>query len=257
MIDCNELELDLPLLVDGQLDEDKVVLIEEHLPTCPLCRDALDDFRAMKFGLAGSSFHPIDTDFENQIKLAVSEELSPMPLTVKPVNVSIAERINHWLMPMSVGTFASALLITAFFLVMLSELRPSVDQLQARELSNVSDLMASNGDSLDEVDLDEVPFASTPPEINPTGALVALTNGVIRGEMKDEEVVLVADVFGNGIARIAGVVEGADNEDDLRELQKAFEADPAEAPFLPTKNGATDERVRFVFKIHTVEVGDQ
>ena len=36
---------------------------------------------------------------------------------------------------------------------------------------------------------------------------IALTKSFVRGEMKDEEVVVVADVFGNGLAQIAEVIE--------------------------------------------------
>ena len=34
------------------------------------------------------------------------------------------------------------------------------------------------------------------PSINPQGALVALTRSLVRGEMRDDEVVVVADVSG-------------------------------------------------------------
>ena len=256
MLSCDEIELDLPLMIDGELDEERVELIESHLPTCPLCRDALDDFRAMKFGLARESFVEMPSGLENQIKMAISDELSPLPLTVKPAKVSFSEKISHWMMPFSVGTVAASLVAATFFLAMLSGLRPSVDRLQAREMNNMSDVLASNSNSAgsSEVDISEVPFAISPPEVNPTGALVALTSSLIRGEMNDEEVVLVADVFDSGIAKIAGVVEGPSDESDLLELQKAFEADPEEAPFLPTKVGQSSDRVRVVFKIHSVDV---
>ena len=60
------------------------------------------------------------------------------------------------------------------------------------------------------------------PSVNPQGALVALTKSLVRGEMTDDEVVVVAEVFGNGLARISQVVEPSGNSRAIEDLEKAF-----------------------------------
>ena len=60
------------------------------------------------------------------------------------------------------------------------------------------------------------------PSVNPSGALVAVSNSLMRGNMKDEEVVVVADVFSNGLAQIAEVVEPTNNWKTVNELERAF-----------------------------------
>ena len=97
-------------------------------------------------------------------------------------------------------------------------------------------------------------FAGESPSINPQGALVALTKSLVRGEMKDDEVVVVADVFGNGLAQIAEVVEPSSDRDAVMELQKALQSDPAYAPFVPANLDQRSETIRVVLKIQNVNV---
>lgn len=92
------------------------------------------------------------------------------------------------------------------------------------------------------------------PSVNPQGALIALTKSLVRGEMRDEEVVVVADVFGNGLAQIAQVVEPPDDRRTIEELEKALESDPAYAPFVPASFDKRSDRMRVVLKIQNVNV---
>ncbi len=68
------------------------------------------------------------------------------------------------------------------------------------------------------------------PSVNPQGALIALTKSIMRGKMKDDEVVVVADVFGSGLAQIAEVVEPSKDINAVRELEKALKNNPDYAP---------------------------
>jgi hypothetical protein len=97
-------------------------------------------------------------------------------------------------------------------------------------------------------------IAGESPSINPQGALVALTRSLVRGKMEDEEVVVVADVFGNGLAKIAQVVEPSDDDRSIRQLQRALESDPVYAPFVPASYDRRSETMRVVLKIQNVNV---
>jgi hypothetical protein len=72
--------------------------------------------------------------------------------------------------------------------------------------------------------------------------------------MKDEEVVVVADVFGNGLARIAEVVEPSSDLRAVSDLQKALESDPAYAAFIPSNLESRPDSVRVVLKFQSVDV---
>lgn len=72
--------------------------------------------------------------------------------------------------------------------------------------------------------------------------------------MKDDEVVVVADVFGNGLAQIAEVVEPSRNRQAVDALQKALDSDPAYAPFVSSNLDKRSENVRVVLKFQSVNV---
>jgi hypothetical protein len=147
-------------------------------------------------------------------------------------------------MPSSVGTFASVVLGIAFlWLLTLSPVR--VPQSFAE----------MNEDQLQLAYVEQrVDVSSESPSINPQGALVALTNSLVRGEMKDDEVVVVAEVFGNGLAKIDEVVEPSHNRRAVGELQKALESDPSFAPFVPADLDKRPSSVKVVLKIQSVNV---
>jgi hypothetical protein len=72
--------------------------------------------------------------------------------------------------------------------------------------------------------------------------------------MKDDEVVVVADVFGNGLAQIAEVVEPSRDRRAVAELQKALESDPSYAAFVPSEMENRPESVRVILKFQSVDV---
>jgi hypothetical protein len=72
--------------------------------------------------------------------------------------------------------------------------------------------------------------------------------------MKDDEVVVVAEVFGNGLAKIDEVVEPSRNRRAVTELEKALDSDPSFAPFVPAEVDKRPESVKVIFKIQSVNV---
>ncbi len=93
------------------------------------------------------------------------------------------------------------------------------------------------------------------PSVNPKGALIALTRSFVRGKMKDDEVVVIAEVFGDGLARIDEVVEPSRDRRAVRELEKALKSDPNYAPpFVPANLDQRSDTVRVVFKIQSVNI---
>jgi hypothetical protein len=76
----------------------------------------------------------------------------------------------------------------------------------------------------------------------------------MRGKMKDDEVVVVADILSNGMARIAEVVEPSNKDRAVNELERALDSDPANAPFVPAILDNRSDNVRVVLKFQTVNV---
>ena len=113
-----------------------------------------------------------------------------------------------------------------------------------------------NADDISTVDFvrSRLGFASESPSINPQGALIALTRSLVRGGMKDDEVVVVADVFGNGLAQIAEVVEPSRDRRAVGELEKALDSNRGNTPFVPSSMENRPDSVRVVLKFQSVDV---
>ena len=82
-----------------------------------------------------------------------------------------------------------------------------------------------------------------------------MANTLVRGQMKDEEVVVIADVFSDGVAQIAQVVESSRNRKAVDELKRAFDEDAQlSSPFVPAKLENRPESVRVVLRFQSVNV---
>jgi hypothetical protein len=264
---CDDLQLNLPVYADDILTDDERAALDAHLSQCPLCRQKLADFHDLRNSLRALARPEMPAQILNSVKIAVAAEAQTA--SYKPKSL-FSDDFRRWLqmrvMPYGVGTFASLLLGFALLWSLLSAAHQPAenDFAQNESFSRSTVLLANanpNSNSLNISEMSPAEYASTrlaisaeSPSVNPQGALVALTKSLVRGEMKDEEVVVVADVFGNGLAQIAEVVEPSDDRRAVYELEKALKNDSTYAPFVPAKLDHRSDSVRVVFKIQTVDV---
>ena len=209
----------------------------------------------------------IPADLLNKVRTSVSVEIGKPTIQIgsKP-EPRLWQKIEHWFMPYTVGTVAACLFTLILFTTIFSTKNASdLVAFNSDEKSRSETLLAnSNADKVREElslpplspEYSRISIDGDAPKVNPGGALLALTKSIIRGKMENEEVVIVADVFGDGLARIADVVEPPSDKNAMTEIEKAFKTDPAKAPFLPPKMQKNKDTVRVVLKIQFVEVVD-
>ncbi len=263
---CSEIKSDLSLYADGFLAEGVNVFIKDHLQACPLCRQRHAEIREVKAGLRQMSRPEISGALNNQLKRSVRTEIRNTKTAWLPVSVGMRAWLQTRVMPYGVGVLASLVLGFTFLAMMFSGNR-NLGPLTAATQSPYrpdSIMLASNSnpyrsqypESLSASDYAQtrLDISSESPSINPQGALIALTRSLVRGGMKDDEVVVVADVFGNGLAQIAEVVEPSRNRQAVDALQKALDSDPAYAPFVSSNLDKRSENVRVVLKFQSVNV---
>lgn len=257
MIKCQDLQHDLPLYFDGNFNSAKSAAVDEHLTRCPLCRQKLSEYQELRVALRSSARPEPPHNVLNSVRAAMAAELwhisaSPaFPLIEKRSNI-----IGRWLMPYAVGGLATLLIGFTLLWTMLST-NDSIAAIPVASPSNSADralLLAPHELTPTEYANSRLAIAGESPSVNPQGALVALTRSLVRGEMKDDEVVVVADVFGNGLAQIAEVVEPSSDRYAVMELQKALQSDPEYAPFVPANVDQRSETIRVVLKIQNVNV---
>jgi hypothetical protein len=256
---CQDLQFELPLFADGVLPDDERLPVEEHLVVCPLCRQKLSDFQQLRTGLREMSRPQIPQSVFEAVRSSVSEVLT-LPGTTPAFQLLEVRRgwADVWLMPSAVAGLATVIFGFALLTAMLSANAPvNIASVGERTTSSPVYLASVDGEAVltaSSYARSRTSVAGESPSINPQGALVALTRSLVRGEMKDDEVVVVADVFGNGLAQIAEVVEPSHNRRAVAALQKALQSDPEFAPFVSAEMDRRADPVRVVLKIQSVNV---
>lgn len=229
--------------------------LENHLGECLACRRKSAQYLQIKNRLKSLERPKFSAARLDAVKLAVAAQMSSaQPERKRFFSPEVYEWLQMRVMPYAVGV-AGALVI-GFLLIwflMVNNLR-NIEF--ARLETPKSSTVFLNEKNFGTVEADsQLAISGASPSINPTGALLSMTKSLVSGQSADDqEVVVVADVFSNGLARIAEVVEPKSDARKMRELEKALQSDPDFAPFLPAKIDSRSETVRVIFKIQRVDV---
>ena len=258
---CREIRRELHEMVDETIDSVRSGLISDHLARCPLCRAELSAINVVRQDLRSIRRPEISESALQLVRQAVTARLKPsygFP-TFRLVGESDGSWFQRWLMPTMTGSVASLVLGIALLVVLLI---PS----NVPDLAINTDPNSQNGDplflaSLDTSLITPQQFAHSrsdvspeSPSVNPSGTLVAMANSDPRIPSRDEEVVVVAEVFGDGLARITNVVESSRDRSKMDRLQAAFRSDKVSAPFVPASLDNRGDMVRVVLKFQSVNV---
>jgi hypothetical protein len=208
-------------------------------------------------GLRRMSRPEMPAAVRNSLSSAVNHQRRKEEYAWPPFSGELLDRVRLGLAPYGIGVAASLLVGVAFMAMMFT--RFEGDGAENAFGGQNGFLLANNASRNGEISPADyararLDFASESPSINPKGALVAMTRSLMRGDMKDDEVVVVAEVFSTGLAQITEVVEPSRDRRAVGELEKALESDPAYAPFVPTTLEKRPESVRVVLKFQNVNV---
>ncbi|HEX8352751.1 MAG TPA: hypothetical protein VF611_07625, partial [Pyrinomonadaceae bacterium] len=92
------------------------------------------------------------------------------------------------------------------------------------------------------------------PTLNPRGALAKLTVAPPGdGNPDDDDMIVVADVYGNGTASLAEIVEPPRNRRMVEDLQDALRKNPA---FVPASLDRRPQTMRVVFVLQKMNVAE-
>lgn len=256
---CENLQFNLSLYIDNILTDGERSVVDEHLAQCPLCRQKLDDFRDLRQSLRQISRTQMPKDLLASVKTSLRTELAPAaPKKKSYFSKGFREFLQMRVMPLTVGTAASLVLGFSLLWILLSSAnrQTPADRYVTRQVpvflprtpstsGEITPAEVANGRGL---------VSSESPSINPQGALVAMTKLLTDNKLKEDEVVVVADVFSDGLAQIEEVVEPLDDQNTVYELEKAMQRNSTDAPFVPAFLDRRADSVRVVLKIQRVDV---
>ncbi|HKR60394.1 MAG TPA: zf-HC2 domain-containing protein [Pyrinomonadaceae bacterium] len=260
---CEDVNQSLSAYIDDAVTLPARVALEEHLEGCPVCRDEVVKLRSLTRGLAGLSVPPPPADLATTISNALMIEAAARR---QAPHVSVAQKISRFLeprlFPYSVGSMASLILFVSMFVA----LRPHFIALHeaAAQDTGVFVIPGRPGQDITQPVTSEnfaasrAPFAAQSPSLNPKGALAMLTQSYANPHPNDlqysDDMIVVADVFSNGSASLAGVVNAPRNRRMLNEFEVALRQDAA---FVPASMDRRPDTMRVVFTVQKVDVRER
>ena len=257
---CEETKQSLSLYIDDCVSLPTRVAIDEHLDRCPVCRSEVAELRSLTRSLGLMARPTPPPDLAMTISEALAIESAARRQAPEPsLGQRIARFLEPRLLPYTVGSFASVIL----FFMMFTALRPHFVALREASLQSsrvltvypVYDLnQPVNAETLAGI---REPFGEESPTLNPVGSLAALTRSYAhphRGAYDDgDDMIVVANVFSNGSASLADVVQAPKDKRMLDEFETALRRDAA---FVPASLDRRPDTMRVVFAVQKVDVDD-
>ena len=259
---CEHVKQSLSAYIDDVVTLPVRVALDEHFDSCPVCRDEVVKLRSITRGLANLSAPVPPADLATSISNALMIESAARR---QAPSVSLTQRISRFLeprlFPYSVGSMASLILFVSMFVA----LRPHFIALHeaAAQDSGVFVIPGRPADITQPVTSEtfaasRAPFAAQSPSLNPKGALAILTQSYANPHPNDpqysDDMIVVADVFSNGSASLAGVVHPPRNRRMLNEFEVALRQDAA---FVPASMDRRPDTMRVVFTVQKVDVRER
>jgi len=263
-MNCKEASQTFSLYIDNQLETAERQALNEHLLSCPVCRAELDAERSMVNSLRKITQPNVPIDLSSSISRSLRIESAA---DKSQPELSLREFVWRWvrprIMPYTIGTFASLL----FFSLMFMGLRNSLMAFRAQEYSQqqpieIRRVLLENGGVIEYAVYSSTtprafaegraPFSFVSPSINPNGALAELNMSPYLTESEDDMVV-ITDVFANGIASLAGIIQPPRDPKMIDEFQRALKKNPA---FVPADYDGRPQTIRVVFVVQKVAVNE-
>ena len=263
-MNCKEIRQVLSLYVDNRLTSAERKIVNDHLAACPVCRDEMVQIKYVVRDLGAIERPRIPVDLAASINRSLKVEAAAVRQQTK---IKFSEQIWRWLqprlMPYTIGTFASLIFFALMFMGLRSSLMAfrSMDPMagQTRQTYRV---FLNNG-SVMEYDIwepitpegvaaERAAFSIDSPSVNPQGALASLTARYMS-DNGDDDMVVVTDVFANGIASLAGVIDPPRDPRMLDAFQNALRKNPA---FVPAATDKRPQSIRVVFVVQKIAVSE-
>lgn len=258
---CKDLQFILPLYSDDVLSEAEQNAAEQHIDSCPVCRQKLADFQEIR-----NNFRAVSRpQFPAGAVHALRRQIAAAAEVKNPMFQPVGDRrrwADVWLMPFAVGSMSSLILgFTLLWIIVSHEVQPASAAYSGRTASNTTLLFPASPPVPLTSDLSPFEYASSradfsreSPSINPNGSLIELTRDLAAEIEENDEVTVIADVYGNGSAMITEVVEPSSEHQAVAQLQRALGSNASAAAFVPASFDKRSEPMRVVLKIQNVSV---
>jgi len=257
LISCEETRQTFSSYIDDCVSLPARVAIDEHLDRCPVCRAGVAQLRSLTRSLSSMTRPKPPVDLADTISDLLTIEAAARQVVKPSLGIRIARFLEPRLMPYTVGSFASVIL----FFLMFTALRPHFVALREAALRNnggngVIILRYEPGyniynpvSSQDFAD-SRAPYGEESPSLDPGGALAALTRAYSESSthhyVDADDMIVVTNVFSNGSASLADVVQPPKDKRMLDEFESALRRSAA---FVPASYDRRPDTMRVVITL--------
>lgn len=260
---CDDIQQSLSLYVDDGLAAEVRLACYQHLEVCPVCREHVAELRNLRSGLAMLSQPAPPADLVSSINLAVAAEAARQKARRQATTMDLFnDWALRWLQPRPMRYAFSSLASIIIFTCVFAALRPHMIALHEASLAFEQLQFTAPDDDFFDITKPispesyvalRTPFNSESPSLNPQGALASLGSQTDRlnGRGSDDDMVIVADVFLNGSASVANVMQAPRDRRMLEDFQQALRKNAA---FVPAAMDRRPETMRVVFSVQRVDV---
>ena len=258
-MNCQATQKSFSAYLDGRLTRAQCDAADAHLDVCPFCRQRLAEARALLRDLSALTRPAPPADLAASVNYALAVERAARRARPRlPLHAAVARWLEPRLMPYSVGVLASVLL----FVTLANALRAQVGLLYelAHETPDEHSITwIQNGDfdlpypvSLSDLAAHRS-FSSESPSLNPRGDLFRVMTAPADDDGDDDDITIVANVFNDGSASVAEVMQRPRNPRMLSRVQDALRRTPA---FVPASIDRRPQTMRVVLSLSKVNVRD-
>src|ERR1041385_9305150 len=215
---CDEIQESLSLYVDDGLTVEQRQACYQHLEVCPVCRAHIAELRSLRSGLATLSKPEPPAALAPAINAALAVKVAEHRARQ---HLTRLDRFNEfawkWLQPRPMRYAFSSIASIIIFSAVFAALRPHMIALHEATMAFQQVQIIESPDEFIKPISPEAyaalrtPFNAESPSLNPKGALATLGWQVDQlhpnDRQGDDNMVIVADVFTNGSASLANVVQ--------------------------------------------------
>ncbi len=263
LMSCEETRQTFSSYIDDCVSLPARVAIDEHLDRCPVCRAEVAQLRSLTRSLSSLARPKPPAGLADTISDLLTIEAAARQAIKPSFSVRVARFLEPRVMPYTVGSFASVVL----FFLMFTALRPHFVALREAALLNNSGSgvivlryepgyniyqPVSRQDFADS----RAPYGEQSPSLDPGGALAALTRAHSQPHahhyVDADGMTVVTNVFSNGAASLASVVQPPKDKRMLDEFESALRQNAA---FVPASYDGRPNTMRVVITLGpTVQV---
>lgn len=262
---CEETQKQLSSYLDATQSPDTRTQTDAHLAVCPVCRQELCEMQETLRAFRSLARPAAPADLVPSIQYALTiERAAQFAEPAAPFYSRLSRLFETHFLPYSVGAMASLLLVFFMYGVLRAQYIAEAEwqrlssehaqQIDTNDVQFITDVTKPVPIPPEQFVASRQEFTNESPSLNPRGALAKLVGSNTGASEGDDDLMIVADVYSNGQASVAEVMQPPRDPQMLRQFQQAMRQNAA---FVPASLDHRAQTMRVVFVMQKIDVPEK